>query len=172
MHRGCVLRVPTYPYAAILLHDRIILNWHVILHCIWFWYATTKNNWSFQTIMTRRQNCLLGCMLVALIPYSAISLVYAAELKTFFTTFCTHPHNLVLSDGLICQGFVHQKSYWTFFETFTECMVSKFRNLVIIPNFWRYCSFFFHFSKIWKNNAAKNPELWPNSRMLRPDLTV
>ncbi len=28
-----VLRVPAYPYAAILLHDRIILNWHVILHC-------------------------------------------------------------------------------------------------------------------------------------------
>ncbi len=26
----------------------------------------TKNNWSFQTILTRRQNCLLGGMLVAL----------------------------------------------------------------------------------------------------------
>ena len=35
---------------------------------IWFWYATTKNNWSFQTILTRRQNCLLGGMLVALRP--------------------------------------------------------------------------------------------------------
>ncbi len=30
------------------------------------WYATTKNNWSFQTILTSRHNCLLGGMLVAL----------------------------------------------------------------------------------------------------------
>ncbi len=29
-------------------------------------YETTKNNWSFQTILARRQNCLLGGMLVAL----------------------------------------------------------------------------------------------------------
>ncbi len=75
------LRVPAPPYAAILLCDRIILNRDAILHCtilkpyihwkamllsrhhwrsqdhnlsvhIWFWYATTKNNWSFQTILT------------------------------------------------------------------------------------------------------------------------
>ncbi len=30
------------------------------------WYVTTKNHRSFQTILTRRQNCLLGGMLVVL----------------------------------------------------------------------------------------------------------
>ena len=39
---------------------------HKLSVCIWFWYATTKNTWSFQTILTRSQNCLLGGMLVAL----------------------------------------------------------------------------------------------------------
>ncbi len=30
---------------------------------IWFWYATTKNNWSFQTILTRRKILLVrGCV--------------------------------------------------------------------------------------------------------------
>ncbi len=33
---------------------------------IWFWHATTKINWSFQTILTRSQYYLLGGMLVAL----------------------------------------------------------------------------------------------------------
>ncbi len=39
---------------------------HKLSVYMWFCYATTKNDWSFQTILTRRQNCLLGGMLVAL----------------------------------------------------------------------------------------------------------
>ena len=31
-----------------------------------FWYATSKNNWSFQTILKKRQNIVLGGVLVAL----------------------------------------------------------------------------------------------------------
>ena len=47
--------------------------WSVSFKKIWFWYATTKNNWSFQTILTRRQNCLLGGVLVALIMLDSCS---------------------------------------------------------------------------------------------------
>ncbi len=55
------LKGTSTPYSAILLCDQIILNRDV----------TTKNNWSFQTILTGTQNCLLGGMLVALtiFPY-------------------------------------------------------------------------------------------------------
>ncbi len=56
-------------YSA-LYHTKTILSmscqYHNLSVFIWFWYATTKNNWSFQTILTRRQYCLLGGMLVAL----------------------------------------------------------------------------------------------------------
>ncbi len=27
---------------------------------IWFWYAATKHNWSFRTVLIRRQNCMSG----------------------------------------------------------------------------------------------------------------
>ena len=59
---------------------------------IWFWYATTKNNWSFQTILTSRHNCLLGGMLVALKPYLGV-FWYAGQLEWLI---------YLLSVGFIC----------------------------------------------------------------------
>ncbi len=51
-------------------------------------HVMTKNNWSFQTIFTRRQNCLLGGMLVALTHYRVIMLV------TFCNTGCARLSSL------------------------------------------------------------------------------
>ena len=58
------------PYAAILLCDQIMLNRDIILHCT----IPKPYNWSFQTVFTRRQNCLLGGMLVALTDSSCFQL--------------------------------------------------------------------------------------------------
>ncbi len=54
------------PYQNYIHPSSMSCQDHNLSVYIWFWYATTKNNWSFQTILTRRQNCLLGGMLVAL----------------------------------------------------------------------------------------------------------
>ncbi len=109
-----ILRVPAYPNGAILLHDRIILNWHVILHrtipkpyihwkgmLLSRHYCRKKNNWPFQTILTRRQNCLLGGMLVALITW----LYYGMPRYISVSCLQVQKTEAMLANGSYCPPF-------------------------------------------------------------------
>ncbi len=62
-----MLRASAAPYTAILICDRILLNRHVILH------YTIPKPWSFQSILTGRQNRAKLLARGVLVPLRALT---------------------------------------------------------------------------------------------------
>ena len=72
---------------------------------IWFWYATTKDKWSFQLILIGRQNCLSG-VLVALIAF-----FQKCHAMTFFAWFLESEKYISGTNFILTFKAMHIKSH-------------------------------------------------------------